>query len=853
MTSKLRELTNPYDHNTHILKRREFAGRSGLLEEFENVLEGFAQERKIPNWIISGDKSIGKSSLLHQYRLLLQDYGFFVFHHEVPVSDSVCEFQFFKEVFDHIYSEVDPMEEGCLSAFQQEIWFTLTESLDAHPSSYLERELRFPTLFSSFISNNNTKLSIKSLEKDFMKVVQALSQSEYEGLVIIVDEFQELSKNNTLLSFIRQLSENIPRLSVIGAGLPSMLSCSNFDKFCRTAKSQILDGLNPSEALDLVLEPLRKKARLSRYEALSCFDKQALNEVVTRSNGNPLHIRVLCAKMFEAFSNDLALKRLTLNRAVMDSVMEYYSNISENSRRIKMALESCSFDDLSSFAYIYRYQGVGIRSILLLENAFNPLSSDVQFQTRDLFFDKFDDIYKLSLFSFKSDLLLSTIRNYSPAELASIDYSFIGDAIDNLYVSYVYEEIMGERLTIEEHSKFEDRLANKFALLLYNELLPQKIEIELIDREGVFHRLGYGCNSGVGEFVSDTKRLADIDTEKDFSSSVKEKINSITAKHSLELPAYWASLHGYCGYYAARAELTVKGKDRTVLVLCPVKEEHECKVVYDQVEDFASSINYQFDQYLLTVKSVILSWVPYRALTPILVLDRTDSYDQVEEMIRKRNFDSCAIVLEKICQWSTRLKDKIPYTHVDDVNNHGFCLMNLESFDRAKEMFDRCESKCLISKLNLAFIALRKSDYKQSKQMYKRLISRFKNDDFAKCINLAIVGQGYPIEQTVVEDVSCKNIAAWNAALVSALMQEPHHIANAILKKECALSDAEKLIRLRVSAWLAFYRGRISDAVECSSRLMEQAVEGHYLNADAQRDFQHFSKALPMGEGQLVS
>ncbi|SOB58054.1 AAA ATPase domain-containing protein (fragment) [Pseudodesulfovibrio profundus] len=242
MGKDIRTITNPYEYNSHKLDKNSFVGRSQNIRDFYGLIDDFNENGKIPNVIVTGEKSIGKSSLIHQFSKYIQSARFFVFNREL--SGNISEYQLVKEIFDKVYTEVAPVDKTCLSSYQQEIWFTLTEAFENHKSSFMDREIRFATSYWKHAEGKGGDLDYNTLLADFRKIVGALKEVGYKGVAIFIDEFQELASNPRLISLLRQLTEDMDDFLVVGAGLPVVLSNNHFDKFRRTSKVQSLVGLS---------------------------------------------------------------------------------------------------------------------------------------------------------------------------------------------------------------------------------------------------------------------------------------------------------------------------------------------------------------------------------------------------------------------------------------------------------------------------------------------------------------------------------------------------------------------------------------------------------------------------------
>ena len=475
----LKKMENPYFPLTSKLLYHQFIGREAEITKLQNILDEYKKTSNLKNVIISGNKSIGKSSLMNRYKQLLQSNNFIVYEIELPrdASIEIDEFEFFKNIIDELFEHYAPPEGSFFNEEQSEIWFSLTSDKYNHESDFLKREIRFASQYANRKRGIEEKLSYKLVERDFEKIMDQLisTEMEIEGLAILVDEFQELSRNILILDILRQVSENLPSIMLIGAGLPTYLDNPIFEKFSRLSTTTNLRGMKENEILDLIFKPLESRGAFSRHEIRKLIHPLSVDDVVNRSGGNPLHVKILCSKMFDQFQNDPVTNTMELNRQVMENVMEYYSTISEKSNKIRLSLQSCRQDQLDAFFLLYQYDGQSIRAAILLELAFLSITPEHEEFCRNKIISAFRELWDFDLFEIKkSDIQLEELVNFSIDSLALIEYKFIGNAIDKLYASYYYEGLVSKKLIDNSDKDFEDILAIKFANQLNDFILSKK-------------------------------------------------------------------------------------------------------------------------------------------------------------------------------------------------------------------------------------------------------------------------------------------------------------------------------------------------------------------------------------------
>jgi hypothetical protein len=847
--NELRELLNPYDYCTHRIAEKEFVGRKKHIEDFRLILDDYQQTTKFKNLIINGEKSIGKSTLANRFKQILQDYNIITYEVELSKdpNNRIDEFDFFKEFFGYIFENFSPIENTCLDARQQEIWYSLTGYKLEHDSNFIERKINFATQYSNRKKGISEKISIHSLKRDFERVVDAITSKDFEycGIAILIDEFQELSKNLDLIDTLRILSEDVMGLMIIGTGLPITINNPSFEKFCRTAYITDLNKLSENEILDLIFKPLEIKLKCNRYQVQQFFDGMTLQEIILRCDGNPLHIRILCSKIFEYFKNNENSIKLIINRDVMDQVMVYYSSISEKSRRIKRALETCTKDQLSSFNYLYYYEGLSIRSIILLELAFESIQEEREKQVKNTIFSNIRDIYDLGLFEFANcTQTLDDLEKISSSGLSQVSYQFIGDTIDKLYASYYYEDITKERLLHNNNRSFEELLAKKLATFLGKAIVTKKV------LSGILEDFSLGSiertqNFDNQDLLSDYNKLYHINPGHDNEDNMNIKtLQEITKKHKLEYPAHLASIFEFHGYYILLLDISIKGKRFIIRSYYPVKGDIKDIIeIREQITDYTKLVNASLDEYLISINWIYLYWLPQQIFAKVFAVGIGNEYSKLVEHIIKREFEEAVFISRRIVQSTITMREDTVYGDIGNYNNFGFCLLNIEDFEESLEIFTKLKDKYLFSRINLSFAYCRIGNWAEAKLILKQIAKKLPlAPERAAFFHLALVHPALKMADVLVEDITTSNLVNWNLALGTATFDYNETAINSYLKKVKACGSNDEIIHQRVMNWITFYKHEIKKAIEESIKLKTKVKKDSYLFAAIEKDIYIFQQ-----------
>jgi len=847
---KLREIPNPYFPIKTNIPSKEFVGRTEELHQFRIQLEEYKATLKTSNILITGEKSIGKSTLLNRFLSLLDDFNFCVVHQELSRDSSIDinEFEFFRDLIDSLFIKYAPPEGSFFDQAQSDIWFSLTSSTYSHESSYIDRKLLFPTQYANYKNNIRESLSYQRLENDFEKILDELTGSEMEfiGLVIVIDEFQELSRNPIVLDILRRLSENLVGITIIGAGLPQLVDNSLFEKFIRTAINMDLKRFNKSDILNLIYKPLETHLNLPKHQIEKWFDKSSLIDLIVRSDGNPMHIHILCAKMVDYFKSNISLKLLGLNKAVMEAVMEYYSNISSKSRKIQLALKSCNYDQLDYFRLLYCYEQFSIREAIILENAFSPMTNENENQQKKTFTDAFKDIWNLNLFELINETLsLNQLLDLSTDELSQIEYKFIGNTIDKLYASYYYEELTNKELIQRSNRSFEDALGFKLAIEFKTHLSDL-----FVGEKNVFTTTPIINirSADISEYSDKENVTADLDkissTTKEQIKNVKKRelVSSLADKYDLKFPAILTSIIDEIkGNFLIIAHVTIRGKQRIIFTHFPIIENIEKFITFQRDVKEIKIDETQFKQYFIKINYICFYVIPKIPLHTIALVDVGKEREALFNEVKQRNFSNAVKYAESIMFLNSTLypNRKVSF-YIDDMNNYAFCLININLLSDAKRHLSNIQDKYLISRINLAFLNFFGKNDHDGRQILNKVVKKeLGKNEKASFLHLTLLHPKLAIENVIVEDVCLFNVACWNLALINAYCKRSEPAVFSFLKK-VHLTAQEAFIDKRVRSWIYYYYKNIDKALDIANALLSEPNLPDYIRRDTARDIEIF-------------
>jgi hypothetical protein len=844
----VRKKSNPFILTTR-LSQNQFVGREEETSKLKYILEEYQKTINLKNLLVSGEKSIGKSTLLNKYKQILQDYNFIVYEMELPRHSSVeiNEFEFFRDLINELFTKFAPPNGAFFDTEQSEIWFSLTSNQYEHKSNFKDRKIALASQYANYKKGRPEKLSFKTIEMDFEQIINQLVSvnMETKGFAVIIDEFQELSRNTLILDILRQVSEKMTGLMIVGAGLPIFLDNPIFEKFARTAELVNLTRMSNKEVADLIFGPMEDVFYYNRHEIRQWFDPESFAQVIIRGGGNPLHVKILSSRMLDYYKNHDEAPLIELNKSVMEDVMIYYSAISEKSRVIRLALESCSKDQLESFSLLYRYEGFSLRATILLLMAFDHICLETEVRARNTLVRAFEDIWDLGLFEFNDkSITLKQIEGMSPSSLSAIVYNFIGDTIDKLYAFYFYEELTNHRLSHNENRTFEDALAGKlasgFQQILEQEHIPSQAFLRPLIQVGSEFGDHIECAT---DFIKDLELLAKTNLEEIKKDKTLESVSAISKKYDLSQLAFMASHLQFHGYFVIVAEIKVRGKTKCIATYFPMVEVFDSESArLRQISNIAIDKTV-LEQYFISINSTYLYCL---SVQPLLIVKAVDNMAELRTLyacVSQRDFNQAVDIAQNIVALDTKLlsRNKIEF-RMGSLNDYGFCLINIGSTDKAIDILEKCCEKVLISNVNLAYAHYLKNDWPKAKHLLNRIIRKHLDDpNGASFIHLAINHSKLLQGNRIVENVSLHNIACWNCALISRQENADVSVVNSHLKKARPKNAGEHLYDRRVRYWLRYYDGNIPDALKDAELARLNAQKDQHIYEDISRDIDIFT------------
>lgn len=274
---------DPFFPNRPVQNPEYFEGRKEQVEEAVDAL--FQTLNNNPkHFIITGDRGIGKSSLLLQIKLLAQGNNALTDKLEI---DKGCD------KFDYLVSWVDAVENQSLANLVLNILNELQTTIESFFSSFtFELELGG---FVQISKKESTDKSIADIVNEFCKQIKCVNEklkkkSKY-GIIIFIDELDKLNPQSGIASFLKLSTEKLNReginnISFACSGITGAIQKLESDhaSIFRTLRDIPLNRFSEKESEEILLNGFEK--------AGFTYDKKVVEEIYKLAGGfpEPLHI-----------------------------------------------------------------------------------------------------------------------------------------------------------------------------------------------------------------------------------------------------------------------------------------------------------------------------------------------------------------------------------------------------------------------------------------------------------------------------------------------------------------------------------------------------------------------------------
>lgn len=314
---------NPYRPGAGLMPTY-LAGREEDVVNIEKMFEALTLNIPTQSVIFIGLRGVGKTVLLNQLEKIAEEKNVFCKHIEVEEKNDFV-------------SQIA----SCSQAFLRKI------SAKEKFKNLIQKPLdAVKSLVVSFDPNDNT-FSLSLQEKELYKmanltqsltdVFTTLGEAAYKAempICFFIDELQYMKTKElgALISALHRANQLGYPIMVVGAGLPKIYSMLSKEKSYseRLFIYKEIGSLNCEQAKKAICIPAEKLGH--------CYEEEAVNKIVTITNGYPFFIQQLCQIVYENATGE----KITL-QDVVKSVQEFFLTLDNGF--FKVRYERCTEAD----------------------------------------------------------------------------------------------------------------------------------------------------------------------------------------------------------------------------------------------------------------------------------------------------------------------------------------------------------------------------------------------------------------------------------------------------------------------------------------------------------------------------
>ena len=308
------DYSNPYDFTRPIKKQKFFAGREKELEEINHYLSlASSKNPSFHNLSLIGKRASGKTSLLNIIRNLAEEKGLLTVQVALNNESISNDALLFKEVFDGIFANGE--KRGMFGGPKGSIYKSyrkIVETFDAK----VEIPFSFGTAYLGLKDNPKHSISQHVLISDFKKFSAEAKSKDIPAIVLLFDECDLFTKNETILQKIRNVFENLDGFVLVFSGTENMFpNMENvFSPIPRFFKRITVENFkDKKETVDCILKPLSEDEK--KY-----FDQSCINDIHSITSGSPYEINLISHYMYRRWKESKS-KLIGLSQEILEDVL----------------------------------------------------------------------------------------------------------------------------------------------------------------------------------------------------------------------------------------------------------------------------------------------------------------------------------------------------------------------------------------------------------------------------------------------------------------------------------------------------------------------------------------------------
>lgn len=817
---------NPYQYNYLDMDEKLFLGRDLLLSQFDKIVE----QMEFPkNYLILGDKTIGKSSLLRFVEKKFNNY-YATVTIELPKSDLGKTYfnnenKFFTEIIGKL---IQIYKNDADDEKNDENNFLHHEQINNF-YNYKNKEYsaigKIPRL--EIYHNRSDQLDYSVAINTMQTIIADLhAESDTMGLIIFIDEFQEIQNYPKCLELLNRATMEISNLMIIGTGTDTINEKikANLAKFFQKTQVIPLKGINENHLQKLITKPIFDQLDNDNIEKRNIIenymiDKNFKIEIENRTDKNPDHIRIICESAYELLLNGQN-ETIILNEKVKEDIIGKYRGYSDQSQHFKDYLENMSISQLAIFQDSLFLRNFNIKENIKFSLAFNAIVESDEKEKLQRIQEKLEKIKEFKLLNFYYDNKKITFNEFNNGcnvnNSFKYKYKFSGDNIDRIYVSLILEKRLQEKFTkgIWNQTNYKRALVIKYIEEFIKDILStKKVDISF-DHEEFNRFLPEPINWG--NFKRDSNKILSYDPEK-ITPELDVNIDNETTQKINRVKQFTSKYHLYdiagafdtdenkinLGWYIIYIEIKIAGKDYIVKKSIQIPTE-KINLNYQDIKFELNHLKNINNDYEIQIKHLNIYPIPHKAAKNVRIVIIHDLEKLVFQSVLELDFQRA---------YAFSLVDHNITQTVYSLNN--LCFTKLLVNDNVMELrkiLDSILNKSPMANINYAYLLSLKEfeEIDESIKIYKKQLKIVSNEDQCFALLLCLLNDKIDSKNKLVLKCSSKKVILWNYLLLSGyIKKDSFDTIKQFVEKElnnlAKDSIYENFVTERVLYWSNYY------------------------------------------------
>ena len=400
--NKLFEQANPFDRGS--LKDRDlFIGETHTeyLEQIKSKMLRSKNSKKFPNVLITGDRGVGKTSLVNVIANESMDINACIV--SIRLTADVCKsvWSFYFVLLKSIIVQMDDF----IKEEDRNKLNLINASINNSIQDSTQRVLSFVSSYYSYLNTKSVDVDPQEIVDDLNQIIKILNKK----ILIIFDESNNIYEKSNIIEILRIIIDNGIGVSFILAGeTPGLnsklnLTFGQINRYFTVCNLSFFGGYRDIQ--DFFTKSLRSIGWEDKdIESRRYFPnfKKTMIDIYFLTFGNPYVVTIIAREMYYQSSE---IQKMKLTHAILDKIADDIQNNGEK-HEIKLdeeqkLIKSFSWERVN---YILNLSNIKLKWLLIL------LNNQIYYRLNSLF-----DIYKIHFnkveFSFLESLFNEFVDN----------------------------------------------------------------------------------------------------------------------------------------------------------------------------------------------------------------------------------------------------------------------------------------------------------------------------------------------------------------------------------------------------------------------------------------------------------